>query len=350
MMAMSEIFKDGDAEAKLVGGGSPPRSATSVPSVGNISLEFVPCDLCGADDQELLFVRTDPVTGLDFSLVQCRCGMAFVNPMPTADSIPLLYPKDYLKDKRDMHNLYAQMAAFLSAAQKGKLLDVGCGRGDFVHYARQLGWDAEGADLLAWENAQDVPIHVGNFLHMNLPEHSYDVVTAWALLEHVRQPSAFFRKIGLLLNDQGKFIFVVPNVSAWGMRQNCAEDIPRHLWLFTPHAVERYLDRAGMVMESISHDDRLYTAYPFGLLRYALLRGWNRERHCSRYGNRSVALLRNRQIRGNFRGWLADVVRHVGPADLVLDAIDIVLGVILAHVSKLMGNYGIITVIARPRP
>lgn len=315
-----------------------------------IIVEYVRCDLCGSDDHTVLFSRTDPVTGMDFNLVRCRCGMAFVNPMPAEESIPLIYPRDYLKDKRDLQGLYARMAALLPSVPGGKLLDVGSGRGDFVHYASLRGWDAEGADLLAWDDAQDVPIRVGDFLEMDIPERAYDAVTAWALLEHVRRPSAFFRKIASLLKEDGKFIFVVPNVSAWGMRQNCAEDIPRHLWLFTPNAVEAYLRQAEMVPEVMLHDDAIYTAYPFGLLRYSLYRTWKRETRCSRYGNRSVAVLRNRQIRGNLRQWLAEVIRHVGPLDLVLDAADMALGVILAKLSKLVGNYGVMTVIARPGP
>ena len=106
---------------------------------------------------------------------------------------------------------------------------------------------------------------------MNLPETSYDVVTAWAMLEHVRRPSLLFEKVSRLLKQEGQFIFTVPNFQAPGIRRSCTDDIPRHLWLFSFEAVTTYLNRFGMVPRSILHNADLYTAYPFGLLRYGFL-------------------------------------------------------------------------------
>ena len=314
-------------------------------SAASIRTEYVPCDLCGAEDQELLYSRVDPVTRQEFHLVECRCGMAFVNPMPVEEYIPRLYPDDYLKDKPDMEPLYRRMMKFLPE-RSGTLLDLGCGRGDFIRHASKGGWMAEGVDLIPWYAQGELPIRVGDFLQMDLPEKSYDAVTAWALLEHVRRPSGFFAKVSRLLKENGRFIFVVPNFGAPGMRHSCTDDVPRHLWLFTPRSVTTYLDRFGMVPRRIVHDASIYTAYPFGLLRYGFLNLFNRETRCSHYDNRAVALLRNRQIKGNLATWLKEVVTALGPTDLVLDALDLGLGILLANLSKLVRNYGVMTVVA----
>lgn len=312
-----------------------------------IPTEPVACDLCGAEDQDLLYTRLDPVTGQEFHLVECRCGMAFVNPMPVDHAIPALYPSDYLKDKHGMTSLYRGMLKFLPRGG-GKLLDIGCGRGDFIRYASGHGWQVEGIDLLAWDTPEDVPIRVGDFTRMALPERHYDVITAWAILEHVKRPSLFFEKASALLKDSGRFVFLVPNFSAPGMRWSCTEDVPRHLHLFTPKAVRAYLHRFGMEAEAIHHSSSLYTAYPFGLLRHCALRIRGRETRCQRYENRSVVLLRNRQINGNLKTWLREVVESVGPVDLFLDTLDLLLGITVATISRALGNYGVITVIARP--
>jgi len=312
----------------------------------SITTEFVPCDLCGSTEQDLLFSKIDPITQHEFHVVECRCGMAFVNPMPTEQSLPLLYPADYLKDKHGMDSLYRRMGKLLPEAQGGALLDLGCGRGDFIHYAASQGWNVEGVDLMGWEMPHPVPIRVGNFLDMDLEESRYDVITAWALLEHVRTPSAFFEKVGRLLSRRGRFIFVVPNFSAPGMRRSCTEDIPRHLWLFTPKAVRAYLARNRMVPRAIIHDDAIYTSYPFGLLRHFFLALMGRETRCSRFENRAVALLRNRQIKGNARWWLREVFKNLGPLDIMVDAADLLVGELVSEWSKLVGNYGTMTVIA----
>ena len=314
-------------------------------AIDTIFTEYVPCDLCGSSDQVLLYSKIDPITRKEFHLVECDCGMAFVNPMPTDASIPLLYPNDYLRDKRDLTTLYDRMMTYLPVGG-GKLLDIGCGQGDFINHAAKAGWDVEGVDLMSWGSSHAIPIRVGDFLTMDFREGNYDAITAWALLEHVRSPSAFFNRVSRLLKDEGLFIFVVPNFGALGMKHCCTEDIPRHLWLFTPRAVENYLGRYGMEARALFHSDSLYTAYPFGLVRYGLQWLWKRTTSCGSYQNKSVALLRNRQVKGNARAWLAEVFRSLGPLDVALDLADLALGVLVAQASKLIRNYGVITVVA----
>ena len=204
----------------------------------------------------------------------------------------------------------------------------------------------EGVDLIKWEGPREVPIRVGDFLTMDIPEESFHAITAWALLEHVRSPSAFIEKISRLLHRDGRFVFLIPNVAAPGIKYSCSEDVPRHLWMFTPETVEGYLERYGMHSLSIHHDDSIYTAYPSGLVRRKLSTLTGEETRCSRYQNKSVAILRNRELKGNMRKWLSEVVRSVGPLDLALDAVDLGVGLILARISKAMGNYGVITVTA----
>ncbi len=311
-----------------------------------IRTEYVACDLCSSLDHEVLFSKIDPVTRLEYHLVECRCGMGFVNPMPVEESIPLLYPDGYLEGKEHREDKYRKMLRLLPEKPSGKLLDIGCGRGDFIHHAARLGWEVEGVDLIDWQSPYPLTIRLGNFLSMDFVPESYDVVTAWALLEHVRRPSAFLERISRILKPDGRFIFVVPNIAAPGMRHSCAEDIPRHLWFFSPEAVNRYLDRCGMEALAILHDGRIYQAYPFGLLRYGIHGIVKRQRSCASYQNKSVALLRNRQIVGNFGSWMSEVLRSIGPVDLTLDALDLAFGVSLAALSMLIRNYGVITVLA----
>jgi 2-polyprenyl-3-methyl-5-hydroxy-6-metoxy-1,4-benzoquinol methylase len=331
------------AQNRMTGVSGPRRDIV----LESIVTEYVSCDLCGSDDHELLYSRFDPITRQEYNLVECRCGMAFVNPMPTPGSIPSLYPTDYLKDKQDMTPLYSRMMEFMPPLKNGKLLDIGCGRGDFIHHASKSGWHAEGVDLIDWNSPHKVPMRVGDFLTMSFSEQNYDVVTAWAVMEHVGKPSLYFKRASELLKRGGSFIFVVPNFDAPGMRRACTEDIPRHLHLFTPEAVNRYLTRFGMEAEAVFHTDRLYSSYPFGLVRYAFRRLRAKETRCSRYENRSVALLRNRQIKGNARAWLSEVVRTVSPFNIAIDALDLCVGIIVAKTSKIIGNYGVMVVVAR---
>ena len=308
--------------------------------------EYVRCDLCGSADHELLYSKIDPVTGGEFHLVQCECGMAYVNPMPVEESIVNLYHEDYHHGKAAKTKMYQRMLKCLQGASGKKLLDIGCGRGEFLHYASKEGWDPYGVDIIEWESRCNVPIRIGNFLTMDLGEDAFDVVTAWAVLEHVRQPSLYFEKISRILRENGRLILAVPNIAAPGMKHSCTEDIPRHLWLFTPTTVRKFLKEYGMTALSVRHNSGIYTAYPFDLVRYGLDRVSGGNGKCADYANKAVARLRNRQIRGNLVPWMSEALRDLSLGDLLLDTVDIAFGVCLANVSKLIRNYGIITVVA----
>ncbi len=52
-------------------------------------------------------------------------------------------------------------------------------------------------------------------------------------------------------------------------------------------------------------------------------------------------------MKGNLFVWLKDVVTTLGPIDLMLDAVDGGIGILLANLSKLLRNYGIITIVTR---
>ncbi|MFA6222850.1 MAG: class I SAM-dependent methyltransferase [Desulfomonilaceae bacterium] len=316
-----------------------------------IKMEYTPCDLCGSMNHEIIYSKIDHVTGLEFHVVECECGMVFVNPMPSEECTRLLYPSDYLTEKPFLGSLFREMIRLLPPMQEGsrRLLDVGCGTGHFIKFASQVGWDAEGVDFADWGSSKnDVKIRLGNFPSMDYPGESYNVITSWAVLEHVRYPSLFFQKIGKLLDKDGAFIFTVPNVSAPGMKLSCDEDVPRHLWLFTPSTTKDYLLKYGMRVETILHNGKVYRSYPFGLLRY----GWHvlfekKDPVCSVYQNKSVALLRNRSVSVHYGDWVRDVLRTVSPLDIVVDGLDLGLGLMLANLSKWTKNYGVITVIAR---
>lgn len=217
------------------------EKATDNPSHGGLEIksEFVRCDLCGSEDHEIVYAKIDPVTKWEFYLVRCSCGMAFVNPMPLGESLKLLYPGHYLDEKPGLDSLYQKMISILESVNVGnRLLDIGCGSGEFIRYANERGWDAHGVDFVDWAtDKNNLKIRVGHLPSMSIPESSFDVVTAWAVMEHVRDPSSYFEKIGILLRKQGKFVFTVPNVSSPGMIYSCDEDTPRHLWLFTPEPV-----------------------------------------------------------------------------------------------------------------
>lgn len=311
--------------------------------------EYVPCDLCGSLEHEIIYSKIDHVTNWEFHVVRCSCGMVFVNPMPLQKYLNLLYPGHYLDEKNLLKSLYKKMLQILPSASKGnRLLDIGCGRGDFIWYANQYGWEAEGVDFTDWKNLRkEIKITVGDFLLIDKGPSSYNVITAWAVMEHVRNPSHYFKRVSQLLKPNGKFVFTVPNVASLGMMYSCDEDTPRHLWLFTPDAVKKYLSCCGMRLERSVHNGSIYRAYPFGLLRlcFYLLLG-NSHLNCSTFQNKSVSLLKNKPMDLYFKTWMLEIFERLSLVDIGIDALDLSLGILLGSLSKIIRNYGVITIVA----
>jgi 2-polyprenyl-3-methyl-5-hydroxy-6-metoxy-1,4-benzoquinol methylase len=76
---------------------------------------------------------------------------------------------------------------------KGIVLDVGCGYGYFLAACRNYGYDVQGIDISGWasQHATEEPglsITFGLIDEVELPHHSFDIITMWHFLEHTSDP------------------------------------------------------------------------------------------------------------------------------------------------------------------
>lgn len=101
----------------------------------------------------------------------------------------------------------------------GRLLDVGCATGKFMALAAGKGWDVEGVDvsLFAVQVAREkgLKAHLGTIDSLSLPPESFDVVTAFDVLEHVRDLRSFLEAIHAVLKPGGRLILLSPNAGAF---------------------------------------------------------------------------------------------------------------------------------------
>jgi SAM-dependent methyltransferase len=162
-------------------------------------------------------------------------------------------------------SLYADVEDSLARAAgdvRGRLLDLGAGTGDFLEYAIEQGWSAEGIEPsgLAAVRAQERGLQVVNttlesFL-ANSPEseQAYDAVSMLNVLEHVPDPVAFLVDTRRLLRPStGVVCLSVPNdftdlQRAVNRRHNLGEwwiAVPDHLNYFDYQSLDRTLEGCG---------------------------------------------------------------------------------------------------------
>jgi len=245
-------------------------------------LERVDCNLCGSTQQTPVYEMPDTRFFPDetFTVVECsNCGLGFVNPRPSFAEMAKYYPRAYYQAqpthdfKKYLTKRFEAEARYLREIEdrggSRKLLDVGCWNGDFPRFMKARGWEVEGVEVSdASEPITDFTVYNQEFQDIPADEPTYDAVTAWAVLEHVHDPMAYFRKASRVIKKDGQFVFLVTNFNSMVSRHLFGEDIPRHLYFFTRETVRQYLDKAGMTLEYEDNGRSIYKMAPANWLTY----------------------------------------------------------------------------------
>lgn len=230
--------------------------------------------LCDTADPKTLFEKK----GMD--VVRCSgCGLEWLHPMPTPDELTAYYEASYadgsysfFAQARDARRDIAsyRLETIEGFARDGSWLDVGASSGDFVEVA-SAAHNAEGLELseIAVEEARarGLRMHCASVDDFN-PEQPYAMITAFDLLEHLPQPRDFLRNIRGWLQDDGRFVLTLPNVSSfyprWLMGRYWFYYIPgEHLFYYSPATVTRLFEEEGFRVEKVTK------TYKFLTLRYA---------------------------------------------------------------------------------
>ena len=242
-------------------------------------IQYTNCPSCHSDKIRPALSAIDyTVSRESFGIWQCEnCSLRFTQNVPDAASIgPYYHSDDYIShtntDKGLVNRLYHlvrkqtlldKYRLILSATriQQGKLLDIGAGTGAFVAHVKENGWEVTGLepDETARERASAVNgVQLLDAAHLySLAPDSFDAITLWHVLEHVHDLHAYVEQLKKLIKRGGRIFIAVPNYTSYDATVYqgawAAYDVPRHLYHFSPDAMERLV---GM------HDLQLHFSRP----------------------------------------------------------------------------------------
>ena len=108
-----------------------------------------------------------------------------------------------------------RLDAVATYAPAGRLLDIGCGMGDTLVAARQMGYQAEGLDIGAFpvEHCAGLgfQVHRASITDTGLPDASFDVATLWDVIEHIPRSADGLREVSRILKPGGVAAIIAPS-------------------------------------------------------------------------------------------------------------------------------------------
>ncbi len=248
------------------------------------------CLLCGEPGTVLYDGLRDFVVGAPGSwrLKQCpaaSCGLVWLDPFPLEEDLPVAYRTYYTHTEptgesggngrvRDffyqgyrvvnrlpgiitgLDSERRRLASmWLAGLRPGRLLDVGCGDGGFLHRMRNLGWAVEGLDFdrQAIENAKKkygLELHHGDLRSVRFSDDSFDAITMNHVVEHVPDPLEVFAECRALLKPGGKLVIATPNNRSLGHKVFQLYwrglEPPRHLHIFSAATLRECATRSNL--------------------------------------------------------------------------------------------------------
>ncbi len=139
---------------------------------------------------------------------------------------------------------------------KGKILDIGAGVGDFLAYVKQDGWQTIGVEPS--QKAKEIAIKKGvDFVNKtsDLENYSFDVITMWHVLEHIPNLDDQIKELKRLLKPNGFLIVAVPNFKSFDANHYkefwAAYDVPIHFWHFSKTAIRQLFDKENIKLEKV---------------------------------------------------------------------------------------------------
>ena len=141
-----------------------------------------------------------------------------------------------------------------------RILEIGCGDGNFLAALRRAGWDVLGQEFGAdtsaiVERRHGIPMITGP-LESVLVERQFPVVAAYHVFEHIYHPTAWLEGVRQFVEPNGLLHLQVPNAAS--LTRKLSGEVwsglvfPQHVYFYDPRTLQRVLERAGFRVLSTS--------------------------------------------------------------------------------------------------
>lgn len=168
-----------------------------------------------------------------------------------------------------------------------KVLEIGCFTGVFLKLLKSEGFITYGIEPSEWAFKYAVSNYnlnvINGFLEPSLAildkiqAADFDIVAAFDVFEHIRNPEILFKTADKMLNINGFLIFSLPNYQSF-QRKICGKYfnlfLLEHLWYFTPTTITEFAKKNNYQIEKIYDMISYHSIYSilFRLSQYPLFK------------------------------------------------------------------------------
>ncbi|MBR3493272.1 MAG: class I SAM-dependent methyltransferase [Bacteroidales bacterium] len=241
------------------------------------------CPWCGSEKAQInLWLKDEFLSKEDFHICEClNCGLSYTMPRPNKEKIgeyykseeyyshqenkkgfiPRLYESVKKVNLKHKYNLATQ------GLNVGKMLDIGCGVGDFLHTAEEHGWTCTGVEPSEDAKAIAKTKTKANIINSEdmekIPNATFDLITMWHVLEHVDDLKWQIEQLHRLTKTKGRIVIAVPNYKSYDAQYYkelwAAYDVPRHLSHFNKNVLTKIFKSKNL--ELVRTDKLIWDAY-----------------------------------------------------------------------------------------
>lgn len=221
------------------------------------------CPLCSSDGVKKIKAYTSP----GYDIYHCiSCDGVFADPMKS-------HGKDwYEKSEWECYDFNASLSirdlrwyqekVFLQDKPnngKGLLLNIGCGRSDFLKRVEETGYKVIAIDFnkesieftknrLGIKDAYAVDVF--DFAK-NYNGEQFDVIVFFEVLEHLDEPVGFIMALKNILKPDGYVVMSVPNRERLSPQKEIWDYPPHHLTRWSAKSLEKFLESNGYIVEKL---------------------------------------------------------------------------------------------------
>lgn len=220
--------------------------------------KFFKCKFCG-----LIFIDPEPSKAILRKIYSYKEKQVHPNPI-----ISTFYNKieifKWIVRGMTKINVHLRVKAVESASTDGRILDVGCGPGDFLYSLRRRGFELYGNELsekaakVARVKLKKTGARICNaeLTKCGYESNFFDVVTLWHVLEHIPNADETVQEIARILKPGGALIIELPHGNSLTMtlfkQYWTLLLIPEHLHFWTELSFKKLFDKSNLELRRVS--------------------------------------------------------------------------------------------------